>query len=279
MGCGSSKTKEEEIKDNLLPILKKMQELVDQNPLFEEDYDDILKIIKKYENEDLLTIYSYISKEFEFDKIIDHILKDVLIFSEKRLKYVFPKNEVNKHILSILYFFCANGKNNSIRKKKHKYLKNLLNTAIQKNELYYSWKLSNIITNIIQFSLFCFIYLFGSRAILIQTNNFPTEGLELIYVDKKSFRGVKPEIFSEYVTNQINYLCIGNENHHKIMLPILLSNVFQPISEIIINDPNLEIAEIEDEKMNKIIENLSKILDADGIFNHLFYLRIHDYAM
>ena len=244
MGCGSSKTKEEEIKDNLLPILKKMQELVDQNPLFEEDYDDILKIIKKYENEDLLTIYSYISKE-----------------------------------LSILYFFCANGKNNSIRKKKHKYLKNLLNTAIQKNELYYSWKLSNIITNIIQFSLFCFIYLFGSRAILIQTNNFPTEGLELIYVDKKSFRGVKPEIFSEYVTNQINFLCIGNENHHKIMLPILLSNVFQPISEIIINDPNLEIAEIEDEKMNKIIENLSKILDADGIFNHLFYLRIHDYAM
>ena len=279
MGCGSSKTREEEIKESLLPILQKMQDLIDKNPLFEEDYNDILKIIKKNENENLLNIFSLISKEFEFDKIINQILKDVLIFSEKKFQYVFPKNEFKIHILSIIYFFCANGKSNSTRKNKQKYLKNLLKTALIKNKLYYSWKLSNIIVNIVQFSLFCFVYLFGSRAILIQINDFPIEGLELIYIEKKSFRGIKPEDFSDYVTNQINYLCLGNANHHHFIVNILLSNIFQPISDIIIKNPNLEIAEIQDDKFNKIVENLSKILDANGIFNHLFYLRLNHYSM
>ncbi len=41
----------------------------------------------------------------------------------------------------------------------------------------------------------------------------------------------------------------------------------------------LEIAEIQDDKFNKIVENLSKILDANGIFNHLFYLRLNHYSM
>ena len=49
------------------------------------------------------------------------------------------------------------------------------------------------------------------------------------------------------------------------MVNILLSNVFQPISDVIIKNPNLEIADIEDDKFNKIIDNLSRVLDANGI--------------
>ena len=281
MGCGTTNTKEEEINNTLYPIINKIQLLIDENPLYEQDYDDLLKIIKKHENKNLLEIYSFISKEFDFDKIITEILKDVLTFSEKKLKYLFPKNEVNKNILSILYFFCANSKNTSTKEEKQKYLKHLLKTALLKkqNKKYYSWKLSNIIVNIIQFSLFCFVYLFGSRAILIQINDFPIEGLELIYIEKRSFRGIKPEDFGNYVTQLINSLSYGKEDHHKFMVNILLSNVFQPISDVIIKNPNLEIVDIENDKINKIIDNLSRVLDANGIYNHLFYLRLHEIVL
>jgi hypothetical protein len=63
------------------------------------------------------------------------------------------------------------------------------------------------------------------------------------------------------------------------MVNILLSNVFQPISDVIIKNPNLEIVDIEDDKFNKIIDNLSRVLDANGIYNNLFYLRLHEIVL
>jgi hypothetical protein len=60
MGCGTTNTKEEEINNTLYPIINKIQLLIDENPLYEKDYDDLLKIIKKNENKNLLEIYSLI---------------------------------------------------------------------------------------------------------------------------------------------------------------------------------------------------------------------------
>ena len=54
MGCGINKQKEEEINNTLYPIIKKIQLLIDENPLFEQDYDDLLKIIKKHENKNFI---------------------------------------------------------------------------------------------------------------------------------------------------------------------------------------------------------------------------------
>ena len=275
MGCGNSTTREEKINAESFPVLHQIQKLIEENPLYYKDFDDIEEILEKNKTEDFLKIYEKIHIYFKFDKIITEILKDVLTFASKRLKYVFPKGELNKHMFSILFFFLSNGSSKDIVNAKYKYLKNLLNYSKKEDTQYYSSKLSNIITNSVQFCLFTFVYLFASRAILIKINDFPIEGLEQIYINKSSFRGVQPEEFTSYVNNQVNSLCYGRGDYHKVIVQILLSNIFQPISHIITENPNLEIATITNEQFDKIIKNLGNIIDANGIFNHIFYIRLH----
>ena len=282
MGCGSSQQEDQSEKLILLQKIKeKVTQLIKNNPFYTISVKDFDKFMKEESKKSLCSIEN-ISKDIitsffgEKDEITNYIFKTVVSFSYNKFKYVFHRvvdNDI-EIIISIFYimylFLCdteQKRRNNFLYKKIYKLFEIVKLKEEEGNFVFMSGKFFFLMFNLIQFCTFCFVNFFCGPGIIEITGNIKKYEAKKIFCDNES----KSE---KYQPNNINKLVndfLYHINHNiqpNIVNYYILTDVLQPLSELISENKNESIFSINSVKLKDILDILIEKM------NHNYYVEL-----
>ena len=268
MGCGSSQNENQSERIILLKKIKsKILELIKNNPFFNipiKDFNNFM-LEESKKNNTIEEISNNINNKFfeEEENITDCIFKNVAQFSYSKLRYIFKNDkEINILIFYFIYLFLTKE-----QKERNQFLYEQVYKLLEKIKIdeengklqFKSGKFSFLFLNLIQFYTFSFIYFFCGPAILEITGDFKKIELETIFSNGKKAKKYEPNNINKLLNNYLYF--INNNIQPNIVNYIILTDVFQPMSDYIMDNIDEKIFFIESEKLKEILEVLIEKLD------------------
>jgi hypothetical protein len=202
----------------------------------------------------------------EINNVMQSILKDLFILTGRKFNLILPNanklNEYYDELIMMFFLFNCTEKYEENKKEKKKLIQRLLNLSKENNSDYYiTGKLSFIILSIICFCTFTLVYTFLATIMLkIETNDTLTQKeMEELFIYKRDIDGV--------YCKQVNDIVLGHLNRLKSDInPLaiqqkLLVFCLQPISGIIIENPDVQKIQLTKSEYNKIIDKILQMFN------------------
>lgn len=296
MGCGGSRAKASS-PQSLPKLIDKVNELIKSNPFYHSKEEIILSIINDSSNPELLLCKTYktaadlenakkkllnskislLSKGLKMNSIHTSIITDILSYSKDKFTNVFDSSSsvcfyYNDLIIALFYFLSETKQENE--SKKTNFISHLIQlTKVKpKGNRYYSGKLSFLIYQFIQFSCFSFIYLFASLGILTIFADANESDLISLFVNKKDGGRIRTIEINDFIMDQL--IKMNLKTHPDYIVRKLLSNTLQPLSKIIVKNPNAESVIITQKQLKSIIQNILNFFNIQKFSNFFFNNRI-----
>lgn len=296
MGCGGTRTKASS-PQSLPKLIEKVNELIKSNPFYNSKETIIRSIINDSSNPELLLCKTYktaadlenakrkllnskislLCKGLKMNSIHTSIITDILSYSTDKFTNIFDSSSsvsfyYNDLIITLFYFLCETTPENE--SKKNNFISHLIQLAKvkQKGNRYYSGKLSFLIYQFIQFSCFSFIYLFASVGVLTIFAGANESDLISLFVNKRDGGGLRTIEINDFIMERL--VMMNLKVHPEYIVRKLLSNTLQPLSRIIVKNPNAESVLITQKQLKSIIQNILDFFNIQKFSNFFFNNRI-----
>lgn len=243
MGCINTKPdieiiKPSESKKNIILIIKKM---IKDNPIYKFDLSDFKEIITYHIDPKETIISNNINcllSHIPLTSIQESMLTEILTLAIDNLAYIYPSKSIFDSICYTIFFYlCKQTK--ELTDKKKTFIYYLLETT-KEDLMIQTGKFSFMLFNIYKFLSYIMIYLFISPAILEIYEEFTSEKLEVIYIQKAACKCINPKSLYSYTMNKMKIInpMFSNEKCTQIAFdfifsPVILSK-FQVLIRIII---------------------------------------------
>ena len=137
---------------------------------------------------------------------------------------------------------------------------------------YYSGKLSFMIYSLILFSSFSFMTIFVSIGVLSSLIEIKNKDIITLLANKQDAGGLRTIELEDIIKERLRQLKLGIIPN--IITRKLLARTLQPLSRIIMENPNIEIVEILQYQKEKIIDNIMKFFNVE-MFSEFFFSDKH----
>jgi len=175
------------------------------------------------------TFDEYIESLQDLDKLTKHLLKDVVINAEMRLKVIFPKNNFWEFTLLIFFLFMAKSFKQEIQIEKKNLLVQLFKVAQDHTNIskYSSGKFSFLIINFLNFLCQILLYVPLMITLLQHFDNLSKSQIERLIMFKNEVNGIKYEDLKEHFLNKLEK--INPKIKPDSIMNCCLPYIFEPI--------------------------------------------------
>lgn len=296
MGCGGTKALTNNI-DNLTKLTNKINELIKEHPFYKISYSTFREIITSCSNADFqehllfnsytdakdLTVskkrlieskVSALSKKIKLNELHTSLIKDIVSFSSDNMSLIYQSapsySFYLNDIIKTLYFFICDVYHDDNEKKKKSFLIELFDVSKKEDSTneYYSGKLSFMIYNLILFSSFSFMTIFVSVGVLSSLINLNNKDITSLLANKQNAGGLRTIELEDIIRERLKQLDIGIIPD--LITRKLLAKALQPLSRVIMENPNIEVVEILQYQKEKIIDNIMKFYNAEKFCEFFF---------
>ena len=300
MGCGGTKAIPTNI-DNLTKLTTKINQLIKEHPFYSNSYSSFREIITSCSNEDFqehLLFNSYtdakdltlskkrlidskvkaLSKKMKLNVLHSSLIKDIVFFSSDKMSLIYQTapsfSFYLNDIINTLYFFICDVNQDDNLKKKKSFISELFDVSKKENSIneYYSGKLSFMIYSLILFSSFSFMTIFVSIGVLSSLIEIKNKDIITLLANKQDAGGLRTIELEDIIKERLRQLKLGIIPN--IITRKLLARTLQPLSRIIMENPNIEIVEILQYQKEKIIDNIMKFFNVE-MFSEFFFSDKH----
>ena len=300
MGCGGAKAIPTNI-DNLTKLTTKINQLIKEHPFYSTSYSSFREIITSCSNEDFqehLLFNSYtdakdltlskkrlidskvkaLSKKMKLNVLHSSLIKDIVFFSSDKMSLIYQTapsfSFYLNDIINTLYFFICDVNQDDNLKKKKSFISELFDVSKKENSIneYYSGKLSFMIYSLILFSSFSFMTIFVSIGVLSSLIEIKNKDIITLLANKQDAGGLRTIELEDIIKERLRQLKLGIIPN--IITRKLLARTLQPLSRIIMENPNIEIVEILQYQKEKIIDNIMKFFNVE-MFSEFFFSDKH----
>ena len=300
MGCGGTKAIPNH-SDNLTKLTSKINQLIKEHPFYNISYSSFREIINScssaYFQEHLL-FNSYtdakeltlskkrlieskiisLSKKMKLNALHTSLIKDIVSFSSDKMSLIYQTAPsfsfyLNDIINTLYFFICDLNKDDNLKKKKA-FISELFDVSKKENSIneYYSGKLSFMIYSLILFSSFSFMTIFVSVGVLSSLIEIKNKDIIALLANKQDAGGLRTIELEDIIKEKLKQLKLGIIPN--LITRKLLARALQPLSRIIMENPNIEIVEILQYQRDKIIDNIMKFFNAE-MYSEFFFSDKH----